>query len=416
MQKRSLIGLLAADGISATGNLVTLIAVPWFVLQTTGSPTRTGVAAAFATVPVILAGPLGGVVIDRLGARRVSVIGDVLSGSSVAAIAMLDHLDVLEYWHVLALVFLAGLLDVPAETGRSSVLPDVAQASGTPLERAASARSGVLQAAGLIGGPIAGGLIAVVGPTQALYIDASTFALSAFLGFVSIPPRRPGKDSRPPFLAELTEGWRFVRNDPLLRAGIGLVMFMNFIDQGFFAVLLPLVAKGDLNGAGDLGLLIGAFGFGALTGTLVYGAAGKHFSRRRTLIVSLIAIGVPRFVVFASGAPLEILVIVVALTGLAAGPVNPILSAVFYERLPPEMRGRVLGLMRASLYGAIPLGSLAAGFAAGTFGLTSVLLGSGVLYLLANIALLHPVWLGVERRPELLPPDRSGPAPTTPTP
>ena len=88
--RRPLYALYVADAISLSGNVVAQLAIPWYVLITTGSPTLTGLAVFFNFVPVVLAGLFGGVVVDRLGYRTTSVVADVTSAAAVAAIPALE--------------------------------------------------------------------------------------------------------------------------------------------------------------------------------------------------------------------------------------------------------------------------------------------------------------------------------------
>src|SRR5215213_846482 len=104
--RKPFIALLAADGISQTGNMLTMLAVPWFVLETTGSAAKTGLTAAIGAVAVVVAGVLGGALVDRLGHKRTSIISDLASGLTVALIPLL-HLTIgLAFWQLLILMFL----------------------------------------------------------------------------------------------------------------------------------------------------------------------------------------------------------------------------------------------------------------------------------------------------------------------
>src|SRR6186997_3336381 len=134
--RRPLVTLLGANAISMSGNVAANVAIPWFVLQTTGSATKTGVTAFAALLPVVLSGFFGGALVDRLGYRRMSIVGDLASAVSVAAIPILNSTVGLEFWQLVVLVFLGGLLDAPGGTARASLLPDVAERAGWTLERA----------------------------------------------------------------------------------------------------------------------------------------------------------------------------------------------------------------------------------------------------------------------------------------
>jgi MFS family permease len=134
--RRPLFALFASDSISLTGNVVAQVAVPWFVLETTGSAALTGVTAFFTFLPTVIALFLGGTVVDRLGFARTSVFADLASAVAVALIPAL-HLTVgIELWQLIALVFLGALLDAPGTTAREALLPHVAELAGMGLERA----------------------------------------------------------------------------------------------------------------------------------------------------------------------------------------------------------------------------------------------------------------------------------------
>src|SRR2546425_5769253 len=136
------------------GNVAALIAIPWFVLETTGSATRTGITGFAGLVPIVLSGLLGGALVDRLGYRRMSVLADVLSGLSVAAIPLLYVTIGLSFWQLVALVFLGRLLDAPGTTARESLVPDVAAPARLSLERASGASAVIERGSRLMGAPL----------------------------------------------------------------------------------------------------------------------------------------------------------------------------------------------------------------------------------------------------------------------
>ena len=92
--------------------------------------------AALTFAPTVLATFFGGGIVDRLGFRRTSILADVASGVTTAAIPLLYVTVGIELWQVMALVFLGALFDAPGTTARRSLLPDLAVLSGTRLERA----------------------------------------------------------------------------------------------------------------------------------------------------------------------------------------------------------------------------------------------------------------------------------------
>lgn len=175
-QRWPLAGLLAGHVVSLTGNMLTLIALPLYVLAETGSAAATGVAGFFATLPVVIGGPFGGVLVDRVGYRRASVVADAVSGVTIATVPLIDVAVGLPFWALIGLVFASGLLDTPGQTARSALLPDVAATARVPLERAVGMFEATERAARLVGAPVAGFLVALLGPLTVLAVDAATFA------------------------------------------------------------------------------------------------------------------------------------------------------------------------------------------------------------------------------------------------
>src|SRR4051794_26415121 len=108
-----IIALLAANAISMVGNSLGIVAIPWFVLETTGSAARTGVVAFATVLPTVLAAILGGALVDRVGNKRISVIADLVSAGTVACIPLLHHTVGIAFWQLVLLVFLGALLDAP---------------------------------------------------------------------------------------------------------------------------------------------------------------------------------------------------------------------------------------------------------------------------------------------------------------
>src|SRR5918999_2219892 len=185
--KRPLYALLAANAVSLLGNVIAAVAIPWFVLVTTGSVARTGVAAFFTTLPLALGAFFGGAIADAVGPRRASVAGDLASAAAIAAIPLLHALGALEFWHVLALAFVGALFDAPAQAARDALLPEVARRAGVTLERATALWTSTEHTGYVLGAPVAGVLIATVGAPNALWLDAASFAVAAGLVLAAVP-------------------------------------------------------------------------------------------------------------------------------------------------------------------------------------------------------------------------------------
>lgn len=404
MSRRPLLGLLTANAISITGNILTVLAIPWFVLETTGSATKTGIAAGASTLPIMIAGAFSGTLADRAGHRRASIVSDLASAAIVALIPLLHATVGLAFWQLVALVFLRSLFATPGETARGALLPDLVEQSGLTLERATSGYDAVARGARMLGAPVAGVLIAFAGAPNLLVIDAVTFLCSALVVTRFVPPPRRAARARTPFLADLRAGLGYVRRDPLVRNIVLLCMVTNMLDAGFGAVFLPVYAREVLHSSLALGLTVGVSGGMALAGALTYGGFGDRLPRRPTFVVAYVLCGVPRFAVLALGAPLPVIVAVSALSGFASGSLNPIMDTSLFERLPEDMRARVLGVVVAGCTAAMPVGGVLAGAAVTQVGLVPALWAFGLAYLAVTLApAVVRSWSGLERQRPVTP-------------
>ena len=380
--------MLGATALSQMGNMLTFVAVPWFVLQTTGSAARTGIAGGAIALAAVLASLLGGPVVDRLGFKRTSVLSDLASGLTVAAIPLLYLTVGLEFWQLLALVFLGSLLDTPGMTARQGMIPGLSRRAGMPVERPNSAYQAIQQGSFLVGPPIAGILIASLGSSNVLFFDAATFAVSALLILAAVPrPNRLAeKEPGDGYLAELLGGLSFVWGNLAMRTIILAAVVCNFLASPLLAVILPVYAKQFVGSATGLGAMLAGFGGGALVGAVLYGMVGYRLPRRGTLVVCLGIFGLPLLALTVQP-PLPVVVGALAVCGLANGPINPIIFTFVQERTPANMLGRVLGALIGLAMAAAPLGMVVAGFALEAAGIGGVLAGTVILYLTTTIFL-----------------------------
>jgi predicted MFS family arabinose efflux permease len=399
--RRPLVALLVADAISLTGNAMGFVVIPWFVLETTGSAALTGVVAALTFAPTVLAAFFGGAIVDRLGFRRTSVMADVASGITVALIPLLHATVGIELWQLFVLVFVGALFDAPGATARRSLLPDLVALSGTRLERATGINGAIQRGSLLVGAPIAGLLVAAIGATNVLWLDAATFAVSALLVVRFVPVLAPHPDAPPPgrYLSELLAGVRFVARDPLIRMLVLTVLVTNFLDAPF-PVVFPVFAQEAFGSAVQLGLMLGVFGGAALLGSLAFSAFGHRLPRRQTFVFSFLLAALP-YLALSLLPSLPVTLVLMAAWGLASGPLNPLLATVAYERVPPHMRGRVLGATVAGAYLAIPAGAVLGGLAVERFGVAATLFGIGVCYLAVTSAgVFNPTFRQLDPEPE----------------
>ncbi|MER7991169.1 MFS transporter [Streptomyces noursei] len=375
--------LLSAQYLSAFGNAVTIVTVPLYVLGATGSPIATGLAGFANALPLIFAGAIGGVFIDRVGGRRMSVLSDLFAGVLIGLVPLLDQTVGLPLPLLMALLFGRTVVATPAQAARLSLIKPLAEGAGVRLESANSWFQAAPRLGLVVGAPLAGLLVAVSGSVAGMYVDSATFLIASALVAFAVPRARPTANSggKLGFFRQLTEGMAVVKTIPVIGAMTSFVFVTNFLDDAFTPLMLPVYAK-EILGTGEyLGWLLAASGCGAIAGTFLYPPLSRRFliSRRYTLLGCFAVIAALRLLMVAHPG----LVVMVALTfasGLAAGPLNPVLSTVMLERVPEQLRGRVFGLSGAVAMAAAPLGILCAGWVVDGAGLTTALACFGTAY------------------------------------
>jgi MFS family permease len=386
IRRTPILALLGANAVSETGNVLAFVAIPWFVLQTTGSAAKTGLAGGAFLFAAVVAGVVGGPVVDRLGFKRTSIVADLAGAVTVALMPLLYYTVGLAFWQLLVLVFLGGFLDAPGHTARQSLVPDLAGRAGMRIERANSAFQGIQHASFLLGPPLAGVLIALLTPGNVLWIDATTFVFSAALVAALVPSVDAASGGASElqrargYLVELAEGITFIRRGRLVLWMFGIGVAANFLVLPLFAVVLPVYADETYGSAVNLGLMLGGFGGGALVGTVFYGAVGHLLPRRATLVSAIVLLGLPFWVLVATPS-LGVTMGALFVAGFGLGPPNPLTYSVLQELTPPRMLGRVLGAGVSLSMVAVPVGMVLCGYALEVLGLRLTLAGISGCYL-----------------------------------
>ena len=386
-QRAPLLATIAADTISRTGNLLTAVAIPWFVLETTGSPARTGMAVFAGAVPVVISLFFGGTIVDRFSYRRVSVVSDLASGASVLLIPLLHVFDLLTFPLLLAFIFLGALLDLPATLARMAALPDLAKLSGLNTERAFAFSEGSSTVLALAAPVLTGVMIAAFGASNVLWIDAASFAVSALLMVAFVPDTvRETTREMGSYLQELAAGLRFVRFEPVLFPLILFFAAMNVVIGPVDALIVPVYASQVFGSAIAFGLMAAAGGAGALAGTTVMGWIGHRLSRRAVFFGGFLTVPLAlAALALTPGLPLTLAIL--ALLGLALGLTNILEYTIYFERIPEHMRARVMGLTGAIGWWTVPLGRLIGGFLLERFGLTASLALLAALFMPLPLAM-----------------------------
>jgi len=400
-RRTPLYGWLSAELVSLCGTRLSMIAVPWLVLTSTGSASLTGLVGFAEMAPYVLAKAFGGPLIDRFGGRRLWLLCDLASMAVVAAVPLLHAMEALSLPVLVLLVALLGLFRGPGDSAKHSLVPEIVELAAVPMERVTGLAGTAERLASTAGAALAGTLVAAIGPASALLVDAASFGVSAVLVALTAP-RRAGTsatDDGGGYLRRLRDGWQFLRHDKVLLAITAMLAVTNLLDAAYTSVLVPVWAKEGGFGADTVGLLFGAFSAASAGGAVVAAAIGHRLPRFAAYLVTFLITGAPRFVILAVDAPVWAVLAVALSAGFASGFLNPILGAVLFERIPRPLVGRVTSLSTSLCWAGIPLGG-AVGLLVAGVGLAPALLACGAAYLVATtLPAFRPQFREMDRTP-----------------
>jgi predicted MFS family arabinose efflux permease len=429
--RMDLVTVLTAGGVSMLGSAASFVAVPWFVLSTTGSAAKTGLVGAAAGLGAVVSGLVFAPLIDRMGHRRVSVTADLLAAMAIATVPWVG--GGIPLWTVAGLVFASSAASMASSTARQSMLPGLSARAGAPLSRA-SALYWMLQRAALAFAAVpAALLIAAVGPLNVLWADSATFlAAAAILGLRRLPagdgepgqmsvtgqprgagqmsetgqPRGAGQmseagqmnetgqmnEARQPREAGGTgsrhgfrEGWRFIRTDRFITLVLATAILLTAIEAPLVTLVIPVLTVAS--GPESLGHLVLAYAGGMLAGAAILAVAADRIPRR-ALAVSCLAVVGSGYIGLALLPP-SWWVAVLALMGVATGPLAPLIVSSVQQRTPRRMVGQVTGALLALVMAAIPLGRAVGGYAIQAAGLEVVLATCALAYLVTMAFLAY---------------------------
>jgi MFS family permease len=393
--RSSLVLLELSTLVSGIGNGITVVALPWLVLERTGNAAYAGIVAAATALPLVLVALFSGTVVDVVGRRRTAIVADALSAVSVLAIPLVDALGMLDITLLALLAVLGAVFDPAGASAREAMLPEAAGRAGWTLDRANGVHESVYGLAFLVGPGVGGLLISTVGASAALVGTGVAFVLAAL---AVVPLRglhgagRPARDSRPEGLwAGTREGLAFVLREPLLRPLALLIMLVVALYVPVEGVVLPVYFT-DQGAPERLGVVLMAMSGGMVVGTMAYEWLVRRVSRRVLLLGS--TIGSALSLVWMAALPtFGLLLVAGALSGLLWGPAQPLLNHAMQLRTPHHLRGRVLGTITSVSMAAGPAGYLAVGFLVEAVGVQPAFVGLSVALLAVCVALaLLPAW------------------------
>ena len=371
LRDRALLALLARDVISTAGSQMTWVALPWFVVTTTGSATKMAVVVAVEAAALGIVGFFASNFVGRLGLRRTMLVADACRAPLVAAVPVLHAAGLLSFPLLLVLVFAVGAFGTPSFVSKASILPEIVGEDEGVLGEANALLQAAMRIALVLGPVLAGVLIGLIGATNVLYVDAATFAVAFLLiaCFVRVGDGAPEtEESR-----GLGAGLRFLFRDRLLRPWSVAIVAGDVAWLSFFVTLPVLVLTRFGEQPEILGWLLGAWGLGAVMGAAVIFRYVRRVDGLLLGSVGELAMIAPVWV-FLADVRAGLLIAAMFVSGLANGFINAPIWTIFTVRTPPALRPKAWAAIIATTSLIGPLALLATGSALDSIGLTETLL------------------------------------------
>jgi MFS family permease len=380
--------LLASLAVSSCGDWLYNVALLAFVYERTRSATWLAMTTAARVIPIVVLGPIGGVLADRWDRRRLIVASDLSRAVTMIALAIVAATTM----PVLLVPVLAAL-----STAASVVQPPCVAActprlvSDDELQRANGARAAIGQGSVVIGPAIGALLLGVFPPAVAIALNAASFLASAAAvtaigpNTAFIPSREQGEPLR--LLNELRDGAQALREAPAALRLVAADVLCSAV-YGLMTVTLVLVSMRVGTGTGGYGLLLGMFGVGGVVGAVLAGKVAAPGLWRRMLLVAL---GLVAVAVAALGLVHSLVAaIVLSLAGGGGMIVAEVLSETALGRmLDDAVLARAYGLALPASLSGIVIGSLVAGPLVATVGVTATFVVAGLVVAVASGLLLR---------------------------
>jgi Transmembrane secretion effector len=366
------------QAVSLLGDGIFLVAIAWQVYDLWNVPTALSIVGAIETAPLVLLVAFGGVVTDRVERRWVLVWAAVVRGVCVAAIGLLGAFGVLELWQIFVITVFYGAGMAFQGPASGAIVPDLVP--DELLVQANSLSQVMRPIAMTLLGPAVGGLVVhAAGAPTAFMLDAASYGF-AVLMLAQMHPRPAAiqRDEPASVLADIRDGWRFVRSHVWLWGTLVWATIAVFLIYAPFEVLVPYLVKNELHGnAGDLGLVFASGGIGAVSIAFVVGQRGLP---RRHITAMYVAWGFASLALAfytLTDAPWQAMLIAgVAEAGWTGGSL--VWVTMLQRLVPRELLGRVKSLDWLLSIGLGPLSFALCGPAAAWFGVDAVLVVTGI--------------------------------------
>jgi MFS family permease len=348
--------LFTGTTISLLGDQFYFVALPWLVLQQTGSAIAMGAIMMTAAIPRAVLMLMGGAVSDRISPRKVLLIAGLVRAFLVAGLGGLIWLHFLYTWQLYVLAAGFGTADAFDSPAAQAYMPSLVKPE--QLVAATSVSQVRTQLATIIGPAPAGLAIKTLGLAWGFFIDAASF-LFMIGALLKLPDPPANQNAKKPLWHSVVEGLQYVRNDVPLRSLLLVMMGLNFCLAGPVSLGLVYLAKTRFESPAFLGIMLSAVGAGALGGALL---AGVWKIRRRGIMIlalSLVLAALVSSLGLLSGKwtiPALLLVM-----GLCVGLTNVQIGSWIMQRIDASVRGRVSSVLSLGGIGTVPISLALAG-------------------------------------------------------
>jgi MFS family permease len=336
---------------SLIGTWMQMTAQSWLVFTLTHSATDIGLVVALQTLPVLLLGPYGGVVADRVDKRRLMIALQAAMGIQAAILAVLSLTHVVTYLDVCILAIVLGLNNAFENPSRQSFILEMV--GPNDIRNAVSLNATMNNVARAVGPAIAGIIIASFGEGWCFALNAVSFVavvISLMIMDLSIlSPSVPTERAK----GQLREGFRYIAATPKLLYPLIMMALVGMLAYEF-QVTLPVVAGRVFHGSSEVyGAMMASMGVGAVIGGLW--SASKGRTGTRAMIRAALLFGV--FITFAALSPqIGIEFFALALVGFASVSFLSMTNSTLQLETDPQMRGRVMALWAVAFMGTTPIG------------------------------------------------------------
>lgn len=357
LRERNFRMLWAGSGISAVGDQFYLVALPWVVLQLTGSAVAVGTILMAVAIPRALLMLFGGALTDRISARRIMMSAASARTVLVTVIGFLLWGRLLHLWELYVLGFFFGVADAFAWPAATTLLPSLVKREQLVAANSVFQTTGQLTA--IVAPAPAGLVIKALGTAWAFFIDAISFLfIIAALWRLPDPPKAASA-AKPPVWRSILDGITYVRRDVPLRSLMLVAAMLNFCISGPIGVGLPYLVKTKFGSAAAYGLVVSAMAAGGLLGALLAGIL--KIKRRGLLLLGtcvVISAGIASIGLLGR---LWVIMAVLLLVGCSAGVSNVHIAAWIQQRIDATVRGRVFSVLMLGNFGLMPVSLAVAG-------------------------------------------------------